>query len=177
MSNEQREKASDQAAKPLVHYVYILELDNDELYVGQTNNLEARISEHALGVGAEKTKGRASKLIWFTQLHNREAAKYLEGRLRRMIDKSPLDVQSMVAQFNKLVRMISPQKTHADLELEERQYVAEMGRVFHQVSVSLLSPRRAACGWDGGQYGRLYGSADWEDVAKNARVHVAAHAA
>lgn len=40
-----------------------------------------------------------------------------------------------------------------------------------------MGPAKAACGWDGGERGELYGSADWEDVARKARVHAAAHAA
>lgn len=46
--------------------VYILRCNDDTLYTGITNNLEARILKHETGTGAKYTKGRGP----FVVIHN-----------------------------------------------------------------------------------------------------------
>ncbi len=44
-------------------YIYILELDQNKYYVGQTNKIEQRISEHFNGDGANFTKNINQKKL------------------------------------------------------------------------------------------------------------------
>ena len=48
----ERGDASDSRFEPRVHYVYILHLRDNSLYVGQTNELISRVAEHVIDAGA-----------------------------------------------------------------------------------------------------------------------------
>lgn len=51
------------------HYVYILSNVSRTLYVGITNDLPRRLSEHRLGLGGEFTKTyHCHMLVWYERL-------------------------------------------------------------------------------------------------------------
>ena len=62
----ERETASDSRFSPAVHYIYILRLQDESLYIGQTNDLVSRVAEHTIDAGAEATKGQKPQLVWFS---------------------------------------------------------------------------------------------------------------
>lgn len=69
-------------------YVYILKLLNGkneiEYYVGITNNIQRRLSEHMNGIGGRYTKGRTVlKLVWLAEVNCRSDALVVEGFLKR----------------------------------------------------------------------------------------------
>ena len=176
LNNRGRERASDSQATPLTWYVYILEKADGGHYIGQTNDLYARLAEHEVGGGAKATATGGNRLVWFNQTHDRDSALKMEQRLQRAYERKPEIIAELSNRFSGLARLVAPEKSLAELREEERWYHIEMGRVWHLVPVT-LPYRTAVCGWDGGPQGDLYGTSDWDELAKNARVHKAAHAA
>ena len=176
MSNETRERGSDSQTAPATWYVYILEKADGDYYIGQTNDLHARLAEHELGGGAMATAKGGNRLVWFSHTHDRDAARKMERRLQNAYRRRPESIREYADRFRSLVRLVVPEKTLAQLQEEEHQYNAQMGRLSHMVPVS-ITYRTAVCGWTGGPGGELYGTSDWDELAKNARVHEAAHAA
>ncbi len=39
-----------------IFYLYVLQLENNKIYVGKTENVDKRINDHLLGYGAEWTR-------------------------------------------------------------------------------------------------------------------------
>ena len=131
MTNATRERASDEAAGPTLWYVYILRFDDGGFYIGQTNNLETRLAEHALGGGAQETAGRPSKPVWFTHTHDRENAKRIETRLQAALARSDAEIQAIVDSFDRLIGLIRPAKTLRELEAEDQKHQAELHLHYH----------------------------------------------
>ena len=50
-----------------MHYVYVLELESGELYIGYTSDLKRRLTEH------NKTKGHCQLLYYESYLHDKTA--------------------------------------------------------------------------------------------------------
>ena len=68
----------------MIYYVYILQsVQNGQFYIGQTQNLLKRISEHNLGKSTFTRKNRPWNLIWFTRLETRSEAFNLEQRIKK----------------------------------------------------------------------------------------------
>jgi len=67
-----------------MNYVYLLEsLDKEKLhYIGSTNNLKRRFEEHNSGKGANYTKGRKWKIIYYEAYENLELAREREQKLK-----------------------------------------------------------------------------------------------
>ena len=95
---EHRDEWAAMDAKSDAFYVYILELEDGELYAGQTRNLMRRMDEHRKG-STKTTAGRNPKLVWFQQLPSRLAAVEQEADLKHRIDVQPEGVRGMVAAF------------------------------------------------------------------------------
>lgn len=65
-------------------YVYILECSDGTYYVGSTNNLELRIQQHEIGVGANYTsKRRPIKLVYFEDHHRVDDAFFREQQIKK----------------------------------------------------------------------------------------------
>ena len=66
------------------YYCYILSNKNRTvLYIGYTNNLNRRISQHKKGVGALFTKKySANELVYFEVFMEKKKAKYREKQLK-----------------------------------------------------------------------------------------------
>lgn len=64
-------------------YVYILvsELDGS-FYIGQTNNVEARLERHNAGREKYTSKKRPWKMYWFTKVATRSEAMKLERKIK-----------------------------------------------------------------------------------------------
>lgn len=165
--------AADAKNQPLLYYAYILELSDGSYYAGHTNNLKARLAEHALGT-AKATQGKKGKLRWLTQTYDRRNAANIEARLKRAIGRGDPKLHEAIADFESLIAIIKPQKTLAELEAEDLTYRAQMGRWMH---VLHHHPQRTACGWSGQAYGYWDNDSGWASLAKDARVHAAAQAA
>lgn len=164
MDNANREQRSDMAARPLVWYVYMMDVGND-YYVGQTNDLEVRLMEH----GTQRPKG---VLVWFTQVADRAHAKNLEQRIAKAIDGDKGRALRMVEQFHRLLRVVRPEKTLEELQEEEQARQREIKRSFHLMRM-LGSGWQRACDTSHFLTGDgLYG-ADAKTVAENHRVYSA----
>ena len=156
-----RETASDSRFNPDVHYVYVLRLRDNTLYVGQTNDLASRMVEHTVDAGAEATKGQEPRLVWFSHTHDRHGAKQMEQRLQAALKRSPLELETIVERFNALLDLVRPQKTLRQLQEEEKAYESKMRKHFHHSNALMFNPGGrppTTCGYDGPEY---YSTNDW----------------
>ena len=65
-------------------YVYILECRDGSYYVGQTDDLDRRLDEHASGGGCRHTARRLPvRLVWSEGFSERGEAKAVEEQLKR----------------------------------------------------------------------------------------------
>lgn len=165
MTVRAREQASDKNQAPVLWYVYILEgTDSGGFYIGQTNDLPTRMLEHNLGAGAKTTVGQPWALKWWNHCHSREAAQALEKRLRSALERSPLEIEGIIERFDRLISLIRPEKTLAQLRQEEKDYESEMSRAFHHsTALSFNTGGRppTSCGYDGPEY---YSTQDWSTL-------------
>ena len=86
-------------------FVYILKLEGGNFYVGQTNELRSRLSEHR----DQKTvsiAGRNPKLQYFEILPTRKAAELREAELKRLRDSNPRQIRRMIISFQDLIREV-----------------------------------------------------------------------
>ena len=187
VTTTKRERKSDELRKPLVYYVYIMQNGDDgQFYIGQTNDLEARVLEHSLDAGAEATKGGSFGLVWFTHTHDRDMAKRMEERLQRTLARSPLEIEELVDRFDRLLALIRPQKTLVELREESRRAMIEAEGAFHHIPLTwgISGPTCAkqykynyeyASGQGMiGPYPKWYGTSDWKELAEEAIVHAKA---
>lgn len=64
-------------------FSYILECADGSFYVGRTDDLERRVSQHQTGIGGDWTAARLPvKLVWSQEFTTREEAKESERRLK-----------------------------------------------------------------------------------------------
>jgi putative endonuclease len=67
-----------------VWFVYILRCSDDSLYIGETNDVVARLSRHNDGRASSFTASRRPVHLVFTEVHDsREAALARERQLKR----------------------------------------------------------------------------------------------
>ena len=177
--NEYRESRSDLHTEPVGWYVYILALEDGGYYVGQTNNLPIRYLEHSLGVGAKATAGANARLEWFTYAHSREAARSMELRIQRALDKAPERVDNLIATFRQMIDLVKPDKTLRELEAIDRAYETEMSRMSHWTPVLGGRARESACGWNGirrfgnGRMIELHGTSDVSEFLRQSALYEA----
>ena len=68
----------------LPFYVYMLCCSDGSYYVGHTDDLEKRITEHENGEGCDYTSmKRPVRLVWSQEFDTREKAKEMEARLKK----------------------------------------------------------------------------------------------
>ena len=96
-------KAGDAGATEF--FVYILKLDGNAFYAGQTRELRERLMEHRDG-DTVSTAGKNPRLVWFTKLSTRDEATTLEAELKLLCDKNPREVRRKVRQFQDLVEVL-----------------------------------------------------------------------
>ena len=83
-------------AEATTFYVYILELNDGGLYVGQTRDLKRRVCEHKNG-DSVVTAGKDPKLTWYNPVETREQATNLELQLKNTQYRVK---RKMIEQFN-----------------------------------------------------------------------------
>jgi predicted GIY-YIG superfamily endonuclease len=68
---------------PQPFFAYILECRDRSFYVGHTDNLGKRLSEHEAGIGSDWTAARLPvRLAWSQEFSTREEAKEIERQLK-----------------------------------------------------------------------------------------------
>ncbi|HLF03662.1 MAG TPA: GIY-YIG nuclease family protein [Dehalococcoidia bacterium] len=88
-------------------YLYILKLDGGTFYVGQTNDLEMRLKEHQDG-STSSTRGKHPELVWFRRVvGDREFVNEEEQRLTLLNKNNPRRIRRMVADWQRLIRLVS----------------------------------------------------------------------
>lgn len=88
LSNQPFGKTLDPALEipiifPHMAYLYVLKLNNDQLYIGFTNNLERRIRSHTNGKVFTTKKYLPIKLIYYECYLSTKDAKERESMLKR----------------------------------------------------------------------------------------------
>ncbi len=87
-----------------------------------------------------------------------------------MLERSPMAKEEIVDQFDRLVGLVTPQKTLQELREEEQQEIWDNEHGFHHVPVA-ITLRKATCGWTGGARGRLYGTSDWDALSSHQELY------
>jgi len=87
-------------------FVYILKLDDDTYYAGQTNNLKRRIFQHKERNTTKSTKGKEGKLMWFAPMPTRDSAAQAEVELKKQIDKNPSKIDERIIAFRELLNLV-----------------------------------------------------------------------
>ncbi|MCG2731159.1 MAG: GIY-YIG nuclease family protein [Acetobacterium sp.] len=76
-------------------YVYILKCNDNTLYTGWTNNIEARIGVHNSGNGAKYTRGRLPvTLVYLESFETRSEALSREIAIKRLSKKKKMELIS-----------------------------------------------------------------------------------
>ncbi len=64
-------------------FAYMLECGDGSFYVGHTDNLATRVSQHQAGIGSQWTASRLPvRLVWSQEFGAREEAKETERQLK-----------------------------------------------------------------------------------------------
>ena len=79
-------------------FIYILKLENGAFYIGQTDSLRERLSEHRDGK-TKSTANRNPKLQYFEVLLTREDAEAREKELKKTLRFNPRKIRSMIIVF------------------------------------------------------------------------------
>jgi putative endonuclease len=74
------------------YFVYMLECNNDYLYIGITNNIERRVQEHSEGLNKNwyTFKRRPLKLIFKKEFNDANQAIYFEKKIKKWSRKKKL---------------------------------------------------------------------------------------
>lgn len=68
-----------------MYYTYILECADKTLYCGYTNDIEARVRTHNLGLGAKYTKARLPvRLVYSEEYQTRSEAMSREAKIKML---------------------------------------------------------------------------------------------
>lgn len=104
--------------------MYVLTLDGGAYYVGNTNDLHARLQEHRTNM-SQSTKGRNPKLVWFTTVPTRSEAEGLEKELNNLNANTQArrEIHRMVVRFKQLVIELdyTPPKPEVENTIRERR--------------------------------------------------------
>jgi len=84
-------------------YVYVLALSDRTFYVGHTDNLRARLSEHRDN-RTKSTAGRKPELVWFLEVPDRQTATAIEADMKRIRDKNERMLRDLIIGFSDLVK-------------------------------------------------------------------------
>ena len=176
-THEYRKQEADSKATPAFYFSYVLELDDGTFYVGSTNSPMARWTEHAAGVGAKATAGKAFKVRMAMPFQSRREAEYNEERLQQALKQAgPQALNALIGVFDQVINVVRSQKTFSELQREENDYFHEMTNRFHfadETTHVMLDPDNqgkrpmpsTACGW---WEGITYSTSDWGDLVKSA---------
>ena len=89
-----------------VRFLYILKLDEGKYYIGQTNSLELRLSEHSDGT-VRTTRGRHPKLVCFEKWVGRyDELIEEESEMTRIAVNNPRVIRHMVEEWQKSYRLV-----------------------------------------------------------------------
>ena len=68
--------------KVIMYYVYILKLNNKDLYTGFTDNLKRRTEEHSCGKVKTTSKNLPVRLVWYCSFFGKNKALEFEKYLK-----------------------------------------------------------------------------------------------
>ena len=99
---------TDGYMKPDRCFVYILELDNGDLYIGHTKDLRKRLSEHRVE-GKFSPVGGNPRLQYLEIAATRKAAELRQGELKKLVDSNPEQIRLMISNFRGHMRESRPE--------------------------------------------------------------------
>ena len=65
-----------------MHYVYLLKLPDDSYYVGQTENLKARLEKYVTGGVSSTVRFDSKELVWYCGFEDKKKAIDFEKYLK-----------------------------------------------------------------------------------------------
>jgi len=86
-------------------FVYIIELDDEILYVGHTTDISKRLSEYR-DQKASSTAGRKPKLQYLETAATQKAAELREDELKRLVHSNPDQIRLMITKFHEHMREV-----------------------------------------------------------------------
>ena len=156
----------DAANGTALFYTYLLEVDGGaDYYAGHTDDLKARLAEHALGNTAS-IGGRPVRLVWFDCHATREAAAKQEARMKRAVKRNPERVKPFCQTFRDLCALVAPRPTLEELERESRERESLMSRSMHKnTGMGYYGQSPALCLWMPKQWPpKVYATDNWQAV-------------
>ena len=100
---EYSEAWTDFYMRPDRSYVYILQLDTEDFYVGLTTDLRKRLSEHR-DKEMDSTAGLNPKLQYLEITATQKAAELRQAELKSLINSNPHQIHLMIDNFRKNMR-------------------------------------------------------------------------
>lgn len=126
-------------------YVYRLRLENGRIYVGLTDNLERRWTEHQSGNGGKTTSdSRPIALIYSESLPDRSAAAKRERQLKRWSRAKKLALAAgRFGALHQLAKRHNPRPANhrTNFDHRHRDWIAIMPRYFSHVSCTFCASR------------------------------------
>ena len=90
-----------------IRYLYFLKLSNGRFYIGQTNDLELRLSEHRDGM-QKTTKGLDPKLVYFKSYEgNQDELNKAEDYYTYLLLNNPRAIRRIVAAWQSPLRLVT----------------------------------------------------------------------
>ena len=86
-------------------FVYILLLENGEIYVGHTRELQERMLEHKSGITAS-TAAKNPKLQYFETQPTRESAMIREHSIKKIVKNNRREIYRMINDFRSLISIV-----------------------------------------------------------------------
>lgn len=71
--------------------VYILQLENNQYYIGATKNLDRRLKEHRLGKKQGTKYSKKIKLLFYQEYNDYSDARKIENRLKKFKNKKIIE--------------------------------------------------------------------------------------
>ena len=118
-THEERKQRADEKSAASYWFSYVLELDDGSYYPGSTVAPFARWTEHAVDAGAKATIGHKFTVRAAWPFLTRREAEYNEKRLHEALNRSPKDLEALLAVFDQVMNAVRPQKTLAELHRDE----------------------------------------------------------
>ncbi|KAB1192703.1 GIY-YIG nuclease family protein [Haloferax sp. MBLA0076] len=76
-----------------MHFVYVLQCDDESLYTGYTTDVERRVAEHNAGDGAKYTRGRTPvELVHVEEFDSKSAAMSREYEIKQLSRQQKLSL-------------------------------------------------------------------------------------
>jgi len=89
--------------RPERFFVYILEFDEGDIYIGHTKDIRKHMAEYR-GKKSSAATGRIPRLQYLQSIATKEAAEMREVELKRLLETNPDQIRLMISEFHRHMR-------------------------------------------------------------------------